>query len=191
MTTDAALRFARHIALRQIGPDGQARIGAARVLVAGGDLAAATAARYLEAGGVGTVSAPEVLPPDGAGWLSALSMVDLIVRSGFDDDAMLNAAARLGLPVVVVRATNDSVDLISFPRRAPAPDVSLEIPPRIAAPPARGASAVLAGTLAAAEALTLLARGEARNGGRAGGAARHIRLPLDGSAPLAQQIGAG
>ena len=182
MTTDDALRYARQIALPEIGPDGQARICAARVLVAGGDLAAETVVRYLEAGGVGTVIAPAALPADGAGWLATLDGVDLVVRSGFDDDAMLGAAARLGLPVVVVRATSDFVDLVSFPRRAPAPDASLEVPSSHATPTDRGAAAVLAGTLAAAEALTSLARGDAP--------ARHLRLPLDGGAPLAQQIGA-
>lgn len=196
MTTDDALRFARQIALPQIGPDGQARICAARVLVAGDDPAAETAVIYLEAAGVGTVIAPATLPADGAGWLAALDGVDLVVRSGFDDDAMLGATARLGLPVVVVRATNDFVDVVSFPRRPPAPDVSLKIPSRHATPTERGGAAVLAGTLAAAEALTMLARGNARNGDSTGddgpqsAAPRHLRLPLDGGAPLAQQIGA-
>jgi hypothetical protein len=193
MNLETLQRFARQIALPQIGPDGQARICAARVLVAGGDLAAETAARYLKAGGVGSVLAPDALPEDGAGWLAALEGVDLVVRSGFDDDAMLGAAARLGLPVVVVRAARDLVDLVSFPRRLPAPDASLDVASRPAATSARGAVAVLAGTLAAAEALTLLARRDdagAPTAGEATRAPRHLRLPLDGGEPLAQQIGA-
>ena len=43
-------RYARHIALPEIGAEGQARISAARVAVVGGDLAAETAALYLRAG---------------------------------------------------------------------------------------------------------------------------------------------
>ena len=48
-------RYARQIALPEIGPEGQARICAARVAVVGADLAAETAALYLRAAGVGTV----------------------------------------------------------------------------------------------------------------------------------------
>jgi hypothetical protein len=194
MTTDDAFRFARQIALPQIGPDGQARICAARVLVIGGDLAAETAARYLEAGGVGSVRQIEALPAGGEGWLAALEgadlRADLIVRSGFDDDALLGAAARLGLPAVIVRSSRARIDLLSFPRRPPDPDAALEIPPQRAVPAEDGAAAVLAGALAAAEALTRLARGGADLTGRTAGGIRHLRLPLDGGDPLAQPIGA-
>src|SRR6187551_3435147 len=41
----------RRFALPEIGPEGQARIGAARVAVVGADLAAETAATYLRAAG--------------------------------------------------------------------------------------------------------------------------------------------
>ena len=51
-----AERFARQIALPEIGPDGQARISAARVAVIGGDIAAATAASYLRAAGIGELT---------------------------------------------------------------------------------------------------------------------------------------
>jgi hypothetical protein len=190
MNPDDALRFARQIALPQIGPDGQTRICLARVLVIGGDLAAETAARYLEAGGVGLVISRAALPDDGPGWLAALGVFDLVVRSGFDDDAMLGAAARLGLPVVVVRGRPDRVDLVSYPRRAPAPEAPLEIPPQPATASDRGAAAVLAGTLAAAEALTLLARGPDPDPVARSAAPRLLRLPLDGGDPLTQQIGA-
>ena len=71
---------------------------------------------------------------------------------------MLGAAKRLGLPVIVARATPAQVDVISFPRRAPAPDASLEVPPQAAESSAPGAADVVAGTLAAAEALVRLAR---------------------------------
>ena len=180
-------RFARQIALPEVGPDGQTRIGAARVLVTGGGLVAETAASYLTAAGIGQVIAREVPPADGDAWLEALAGIDLVVRAGFDDDAMLGAAKRLGLPVIVARATPAQVDVISFPRRAPAPDASLEVPPQAAAASAPGAADVVAGTLAAAEALVRLARVD---GHVDGGRIRHLRLPLDGGAPLAQELGA-
>jgi len=181
-------RFARQIALPEVGPDGQTRIGAARVLVTGGGLVAETAASYLTAGGIGQVITRDVPPSDGNAWLEALGGIDLVVRAGFDDDAMLGAAKRLGLPVIVARATPAQVDVISFPRRAPAPDASMEIPPQAAASSAPGGAAdVVAGTLAAAEALVRLARVD---GHVDGGRIRHLRLPLDGGAPLSQELGA-
>ncbi|HVZ89993.1 MAG TPA: ThiF family adenylyltransferase [Polyangia bacterium] len=203
-------RFSRQIALPDVGPEGQARICAARVLVAGAGLAAETAATYLAAAGVGRVIARETPPVDGGDWLAALAGVDLIVRIGFDDDAMLGAAKRLGLPVVVVRATPAQVDLVSFSRRAPAPETPLDGPAQAAAAVPGEAADVLAGTLAAAEALVRIARidgsawtelGSAErspsrggSGTRSGsptniGRTRHLRFPLDGGAPLAQQIG--
>ena len=194
MNSEYVQRFARQIALAQIGPDGQTRICAARVLVMGGDRAAETAAQYLEAAGVGLVIHKATPPADGAGWLEALAVFELVVRSGFDDDAMLGAAARLGLPVVVVRATGGLIDLVSFPRRAPTPAATLEIAARPATPTAdgaeAGAAAILAGTLAAAEALTLLARSRETTGVPPGVEPRHLRLPLDGGAALTQRIGA-
>ena len=180
-------RFARQIALPEVGPDGQTRIAAARVLVAGGGLVAETVASYLTAAGVGQVIARDVPPADGHAWLEALAEVDLVVRASFDDDAMLGAAKRLGRPVIVARATPAQVDVISFPSRAPAPDASLEIPPQAAESSAPGAADVVAGTLAAAEALVRLAGVDGRvDGGRI----RHLRLPLDGGAPLSQEVGA-
>jgi hypothetical protein len=186
LTPETALRFARQIQLSEVGPEGQARIVAARVIVAGGDTAAEVAATYLRAAGVGTVIELGDLPADGAGWLSALAGADVVVRSGFDDDAMLAAATRLGLPAVVTRARPDVVDLVSKPRHDPRPDATLDVPVRAAAFVAdRGAAAVVAGTLAAAEALQVLLRAEARDG-----FARHLRLPFEGADPVAQRIGA-
>ncbi|HVV48418.1 MAG TPA: ThiF family adenylyltransferase [Polyangia bacterium] len=185
MNLEQARRFSRQIALPEVGPEGQARICAARVLVVGAGAAAETAATYLRAAGVGAVTAREAAPADGGAWLAALAGVDLAVRFGFDDDAMLGAAKRLGLPVVVARATPAQVDLLSFPRRAPAPDASLEVPPQAAAASAPGAAEVVAGTLAAAEALVRLAGADGDIG-----RTRHLRLPLDGGAPVAQEIGA-
>jgi hypothetical protein len=210
MDVAAVARYARQIALPEVGPEGQSRICAARVLVVGAGAAAETAATYLRAGGVGEVIARQAPPADGGSWLSALAGVDLVVRAGFEDDAMLGASKRLGLPVIVLRATPAQIDLISFPRRAPAPETSLEVPTQAASPTSPGAADVLAGTLAAAEALIRLARvdevawtelGSAeRSPSRGGtgtlpgspfreGRVRHLRLPLDGGAPVAQEIG--
>ena len=184
MTPEEVQRYARQIALSEVGPEGQARICAARVLVVGAGLAAETATAYLSAAGVGEVVAREVPPADGEDWMKALAGIDLVVRVGFDDDAMLGAAKRLGLPVIVARAAAAQVDLLSFPRRAPAPEASLEVPPQAAAPSTAGAADVVGGTLAAAEALVRLARIDGEIG-----RIRHLRLPLDGGLPVAQEIG--
>jgi hypothetical protein len=183
MTPEEVLRFARQIALPEVGPDGQARICAAHVLLIGGGIVADTAAQYLRAGGIGGVVAREVPPTDGAAWAEAMAGIDLVLRVGFDDDAMLGAAARLGLPVIAVRAEATRVDLLSFPRRAPTPDAALEIPPRSAAPSESGAAGVLAGALAATAALTRIT-GVDDDADRI----RHLRFPLDGSPPVTQRI---
>jgi hypothetical protein len=186
LTPETALRFTRQIQLSEVGPEGQARIVAARVIVAGGDTAAGVAATYLRAAGVGTVIELGDLPADGAGWLFALAGVDVVVRSGFDDDAMLAAATRLGLPVVVTRARPDVVDVLSKPGRAPVADAPLDVPVRAAAFVAdHGPAAVVAGTLAAAETLQVLLRARAPEG-----FARHLRLPFEGGDPVAQRLGA-
>jgi hypothetical protein len=191
-------RHARQIALPEVGPDGQRRIGAARVAVVGSDLAAETAATYLRAAGVGEVimlvptqvlaSAPPMLVVGSSGWRGSLSDVDLIVRSGFDDTPMDGEIARLGLPVIAVRAQRDAVDMISFSGRAPSPAARPDVPFQAAATPTENeASAVLAGTLAAAEALHVIVR---EGSGPFAPSIRHLRLPLDGREPLVQEIGA-
>ena len=108
------------------------------------------------------------------------------MRSGFDDDAMSGVAAALGLPVIAVRAQADVVDLVSFARRPPTPDATASAPFVAAAPSDTGPAAVLAGTLAAAEALQVLVRAGAVHPTRR---IRHMRLPLDGREPMAQEIG--
>ena len=187
LNAEQVARYARQIALPEIGPEGQAAICGARVLVVGGDLAAETARTYLTAAGVGAVETRSRRVGDGAAWLDALAGIDLVVRTDFDDDAMLGAAARLGVPVVVTRAEPERVDLISFPRRAPDPEAELDIRARPSDATEPGAAAVLAGTLAAAEALVRIA---GLDGQVDGGRIRHLRLPLDGGAPLAQELGA-
>jgi hypothetical protein len=185
MDSAAALRYGRQIALPEVGPEGQDRILRAHVLVVGRDRAAEMAALYLRAAGVGRVTPVRDLPSDGPGWLALLDGVAAVVRSGFDDDALAGAAARRGVPVVVVRAEATAIDVVSFPERPPAPDApfAASIPART--PTDGGAPGVLAGVLAAAETLHALLRGSDD-----GVPIRHVRLPLDGGDPLAQVVGA-
>ena len=181
----------------------------ATVAVVGDDLTAEVAARALAAAGVGQLLLvrrsgpwPEVVaaavggsnpeariasrtwPASGPAWLEALAGCDAVVRSDFDDDSMLRAAVRLGIPVVVGRAGAAAVDVVSFRRHGPCPHVPLEVPEASASEaPADGAAAVIAGEMAAAELLLLLA-GALTGAGRA----HHARLPLDGGEPGATEI---
>jgi hypothetical protein len=179
-------RYARQIALPEIGPEGQARICAARVAVVGADVTAETAAIYLRAAGVGQVfEATAIL--DDPRLKNTASNFDLIVRSGFDDAPIDGVAARLGLPAIFVRATGDAVDLVVFSGRVPSPDARADVPFQAAeTPAANDASAVVAGTLAAAEALQMIVRDAS---GPFTPSIRHLRLPLDGRDPLMQEIG--
>jgi hypothetical protein len=233
MDPDAAQRYLRQIALPEIGPDGQARIAAAVVAVAAeaeDDVTAEVVARYLAAGGVGTLrligggdaiaaatfeanlraSNPDAViqarawPADGDAWVAALEGADLVVRAGFDDDPMLRAAVRLGIPAVLLRAVDDRVELLALREQGPCPHVDLAIAPRRAQRAPAGASAVVAATLGAAEALLLLVRRPREDRSRATDAtatraprvnarARHLVLPLSpsgdgGGAPRVQEI---
>jgi len=93
---------------------------------------------------------------------------------------------------VVVRASVAALDMVSFPKRPPAPDAPFAASIPALTPTDRGAPAVLAGTLAAAEALHAIVRDGLRAGSRADAPLpiRHLRLPLDGGEPLAQVVGA-
>src|ERR1700743_954464 len=82
LNADQVARYARQIALPEVGPEGQAAICGARVLIVGGDLAAETARTYLAAAGVGAVEM-RTRVGDGAAWLDALAGVDLVVRTDF------------------------------------------------------------------------------------------------------------
>ncbi len=119
---------------------------------------------------------PAGQPADaGAAWLDAVTGAAVVVRSGFDDDSMLRAAVRLAIPVIVTRGRDESVEVVSFRRHGPCPHAPLDVPEQTALPPEDGPGAVIAGNIAAAEALMLIARattGEAR--------ARHISLPMTG-----------
>jgi len=220
-------RYLRQIALPQIGPDGQDRLAATTIAVAGeaeGDLAVEIAARYLAAGGVGRLrligppaapglsaalraSNPELMletlpwPADaaaeaeadesrrasGRAWLAALAGVDLVVRAGFDDDPMLRAAVRLGVPAVLLRALADRAEVLALRRHGPCAHVDLAIPHRRADGIRDGAAAVVAGTLGAAEAMSIVV-GRVPAGAQASARARHLTLPMDGQAPRAQDI---
>src|SRR5688572_1305298 len=147
-------------------------------------MALEAATRYLSGAGVGRfrIISAEDWPTDGEAWLSALAGASLILRAGFDDDPMLRAAVRLGLPVVVVRGGPAGADVVSFRHHGPCPHAALDVPHRTADPLGEeGSMAVVAGTLAAAEVVWRLARPE--DGPRA----RHLKLTLDGD-PVAQEI---
>ena len=127
------------------------------------------------------------IEPEAAGraWLACLAGASAVLRSGFDDDAMLAATVRLGIPTVVVRGREaEGVELLSFRVHRPCPHVPLDAPAQAAAAaPDAGAHAVLAGHLAAAEVLVALAgiappgADAAEPGGGASGSARMLRLP--------------
>jgi adenylyltransferase/sulfurtransferase len=218
MNAATATRFARQLALPEVGPDGQERLVAARAAVVGDGLAAETAARYLAAAGVGALrllsahgtetwdealrgSNPAVViergprPADGAAWLAALDDVSIVVRADFDDDALLPAAIRLGLPLVVLRGDETTADVVSFRKHGPCPHAPLDVPRVAAVPVPEGAASVAAGALAAAEALHVLinnsdglrpAVGEPAPARAA--RARHLRVPLDGGDAVAQDL---
>jgi hypothetical protein len=204
LDVSAARRYGKQIALPDVGSDGQERLLAAEVALAGTDLTIEASARYLGGAGVGRFrviaadgdasrvrEAAEAVgararalpwPANGEGWEQALRGAALVVRSGFDDDAMVRAAVRLGIPVVVTRAVGETVDVLSFRINGPCAHQELDLPMRAAVAPSDDGAAVLAGTLAASEAVLVLARpGQPPR-------ARHLRLPLDGGDPVVADI---
>lgn len=182
------------------------------MVVVGGDLLAEVAARCLGAAGVGCLrwalpggtlppaivkallgSNPELRvqpwpsprPDDPEAWVALLEGAAVAVRSGFDQDALLGAAVRTGIPLIVARSRRDGrgegADLLSFRRHGPCPHAPLDGPVlAAAAPPAAvggsgpGAMSVVAAHAAAAEALALIS-GAATGGARA----RLVKLSLD------------
>jgi hypothetical protein len=153
------------------------------VAVVGSGVALETATRYLAGAGVQRfrmIGAAEW--PSGEGWVDALRGVTLVLRDGFDDDPMLRAAVRLGVPVVVMRGGRAGADVVSFRHHGPCPHAALDVPARAADPiPEDGGLAVVAGTLAAAEACWRIA--SPAEGPRA----RHLKLSPEGE-PVAQDI---
>lgn len=194
LTLDETRRYARQIALPEVGPQGQARLRDARVVIvtgasgdASGTSASASApvaatAEYLTAAGVGSV---EVIGPPGdpADWLAALQGANLVVRFAFDDDPLLKTAIHLGLPALFAMAGRDEVDLFAFRRHGPCPHGNRAVAPRAAASdPAPGAAAVVAAGLVASEALWLIVHPDE------GPRARLLRLPLAGGQPVVQEL---
>jgi hypothetical protein len=192
LTLEATRRYARQIALPEVGPEGQARIGAARVVIVGDDAAARAAADYLRGGGVGRVEQIGVPDAEAAedaadAWTRALTGASLVLRFCFADDPLLRTAVRLGIPALfgVVRDVGDGVDLFAFRRHGPCSHVAQDIPVQPgSAGAACGAGAVVAGTLAASEALQLLVDPQAPP------RARLLRLSLapGGPPPAVQEL---
>jgi hypothetical protein len=109
---------------------------------------------------VALVAGAESLGALGEQWLGCLRGASAVLRSGFDDDPMLGAAVRLGIPAVIVRGREaEGIELVSFRVHGPCPHVPLDGPSKAGAPPDDddGAAAVVAGHLAAAEILVGLA----------------------------------
>jgi len=211
MNAATITRFARQLALPEVGPAGQERLVAARVVIVGGGLAAETVARYLAAAGVGTLrllgsgaaaawaadlrgSNPDValeherVPTGGAAWMAALDGASLVVRADFGDDALMPAAVRRGLPLIVLRDDEAAADVVSFRAHGPCPHAPLDVPVLAAVPRPEGAASVVAGTLAASEALHVLLAHEASASRARAGRARHLRVPLDGGDATAQDL---
>jgi sulfur-carrier protein adenylyltransferase/sulfurtransferase len=215
MNVAAATRFARQLALPEVGAAGQERLAAARAVIVGDGLAAETAARYLAAAGVGTLrllgdgagsrsrlndawdaelrgSNPDVAiehaprPTDGVAWMEALEGVSIVVRADFDDDALVPAAVRRAVPLVVLRGDEGAADVVSFRKHGPCPHAPLDVMSIAAIPIPDGPASVVAGTLAAAEALHVLI-GHDDTPARAS-RARHLRVPLDGGEPVTQDL---
>ena len=164
--------------------EGQERLLAAEVALVGAGMALEAAARYLSAAGVRRfrMIGHAEWPADGEGWVEALAGVSLVLRADFDDDPMLRAAVRLGVPVVAMRGGRTGADVVSFRHHGPCPHAALDVPVRPAEPvPEDGGVAVVAGTLAAAEAAWRIARPDE------GPRARHLKLALDAE-PVAQDI---
>jgi hypothetical protein len=185
LTLEETRRYARQIALPEVGAEGQARIRAARVVIVGDhDGATRAAGDYLRAAGVGQVGLVST-PTDASGWLEALTGASLVLRFSFDDEPLLRTAVRLGIPALIGVAHAEAVDLFAFRRHGPCPHQDREIPVRVAAPGAgSGPAPIILATLAVGEALQLLVNPQAPP------RARLLRLALapEGPAALVQEI---
>ena len=181
LTLEQTRLYARQVALPEIGVDGQARLAGAAVALVGSGNAVAAATEHLKAAGVGRVVS--LAPPaSGPGWLQALSGVQAVARFSFDDDALLRACVRLGLPVVFGRAREEGIDLLSLRRHGPCPHQTLDIPARAAAEAPVSPAGPLLGMLAASELIWILIGTEEEP------RARLLRLSLAGGEPQAAEI---
>jgi len=185
---------------------------AACVVLPGAGLLVETAARYLAAAGVGclrmnvfqtgeapselaglraslTASQPglrlEALPASVA---ESLEGATLLLHPSFDDDPWLAAAVRAGVPAVFARATVDGVDVLSLRRHGPCPHVPQDRPLQSSALAAAGPLEVVAGTLAATEALRIIGAGVTGRNDEGPATGRLLRLSLGGGPTVAQDI---
>jgi hypothetical protein len=204
LSLEQTQRYARQIALPEIGVAGQVRLAESTIaLVPGGsasdsepdvrpapvaDPAGDMAALLLAAAGVGRIVR---IPPPGGGaeaWLPALRGSSAVMRFSFEDDPLLRAAVRLGLPAVFGRARVDRVDVVSFRRHGPCPHLPVDLPTRGAAGTDvhPGAAVAVIAALVATELVGILAAPGT------GPRARLLRLRLgpggDGEPPLASEI---
>jgi len=201
--TDAHIdRYSRQIILPEVGGRGQARLLAARVLLAGGDQAARSAATLLGRAGVGALDlldGPAELPelsPDcrlarhaGGPALPDASVVVDLTGDPASAARLGRHAARAGRPFVIgVRRDARGVvtTLVGRPCGACVPAATLSIGDAAPATPALAASLALAvGALAASEALALLLG--AANAGRS----QHLDVAAGTCVALALPRGAG
>ena len=180
--------YARQIALPAVGAEGQQRLLAATVVVfresdvPGAGTTSETAAEYLRAAGVGKVIVAAA-PGESARWRQALDGVNVALRFALDDDALVPAAIEAGVPLVLGRVADDTIDLLAFRQHG---GCAHRRPTRPLAAAARadqaGAAATLLAILAATECLWMLIE-PARQP-----AARLLRLPLGGGAPRNDEI---
>jgi len=203
--TDARIdRYSRQIILPEVGGHGQERLLAARVVLAGNDEAAQSAATLIARAGVGAldlVAGPATLPelsPDchltrhatGAALPDAAVVIDLTGRPE-SAAALGRHAAAAGRPFVVGVGSGSRgvvVTAVARPCGACLPPGTLALGDTVAATPALAASLALAlGSLAAAEALGLLLG--APNAGRAS----HLDVATGASValPLPRSAGCG
>jgi hypothetical protein len=120
-------------------------------------------------------------------WLGCLRGASAVLRSGFDDDPMLGAAVRLGIPAVIVRGREaEGIELVSFRAHGPCPHVPLDGTTKVTAAADDGASAVVAGHLAAAEILVGLCGIDTARPGVV--TARMLRLPPGEAVPHSADI---
>ncbi len=177
-------RYARQLALPEVGTAGQERLAAGTVMIFGPDARAssgeAIAAAYLSAAGVGDV---RVLPPpsDRAGWAAALPSIrgaSVVMRLSLDDDDLLSLAMERDLPLLVGRASADEIALLSFRRHHPCGHPGRAKPQLAAESAIPGAGAAVLGTLVAAEAAWMLIEPDREPD------AVLLRLPLGSGEPL-------